>query len=816
MRRPGGASLAHVVRALLDAARRAGCLADCTTSTKGPFGLTPIGSAARRGDAKCIEALWAASPLAAPFGGGTDPGLGAEKQQQQQQQQLERGPPPTTPLLVCAASCTDLARAAEVVGGLLASLLKAAGASDVATAGVTAEGASAIASRVAAVVDQRSPMSKGGTTALEAAARAGSVTTVTLLRQAGAKPPPHFPAWRQCDDPAATRLEPLGVAGDWDADGQTGRLRVPGGGIESPASLLLAAVVGLPTDRRRAVLKALCDPSPPPAVAVLPPSRPLSLFRAMFDPARARLAPSDLSKSDKHPCLAPGVWASAWVDRCAEKDSAEAVSDVLALLAADVAAVPADVWKRAVALAVTRHQSVVQSHAAGPFSPFAGGSSATSASSAAQLAAADAPAGVGAAAPARPPSPSPATFPDVPLPSAAMCASAIVANSGALAICARKGGTDFARSLLALGANPEGRPGGPRPICEAAGLGVRGEALVGLLLESGASAFPTEETMHSSPLVRAVQGGSAATVRKLLERGAMASVDTQDGRTTTFLALERGDHAVLQALLAAPDGASASNILFVWSDRGENLVHAAVRGGNAACLALVLGLGAEPDHFDSKGATPLFRAAESSNSECMLMLLRAGASPELVVSSALRLRGLPESAEAGHRQVAESTSILLDRAMRLLQREASGKRARLATDESSSSGAAGSSGGAAAAGAAVGRQDSVGGSMDLEDLAAALASVVQSASGMDGPKPRPSARSRALAQPAPPHGPGHGAAAERPASSQGLGAVDSPAVAAMMQALVGSTGALAAPAAGRKRHLSDSDASSGGGESDSD
>jgi hypothetical protein len=278
----------------------------------------------------------------------------------------------------------------------------------------------------------------------------------------------------------------------------------------------------------------------------------------------------------------------------------------------------------------------------------------------------------------------------------------------------------------------------------------------------------------NSPLVCAIKGGSSALVRALIGQGAMVSVDTSDGRTALFMAMQKGNADMAMALLEAPDGRMDGTVSFVWSDKGQNLVHAAVQGGSAACLALVLQLGADADHRDRAGTTPLYRAAEASNSECMMMLLRAGADPAKVISSALKEGGITVSASpalpspfpaatgattaaasAGSDgdEVPEATRLLLDRAMRLLQREASGKRQKDGDADGAPASSSSGASAAAAAGSGAASADS-GMAMDFADLAAALASVVQSASST---RPRESHRR----QPSPPPPPA--ASAQSPA-----------------------------------------------------
>jgi len=696
-----GPSLAAVIGALVDLARAAGCAAEAAGTTLGAGGPAAIGLAARRGDGAALERLLAVSPSALPFGGGAE----------------AAAPEPAAgraePLLVSAASCPSPRLASSMVQALLARLMAATGA-----AACGAEGSEAAAARanVEAVLDARAVSPRGSRNAVAAAAAAGHHDVIMLLRRAGAALPPGHAAW---------------LGGHGSAPEAS-----PGG------EAVLLAVASAPERRRAPTLEALLAPAPPVARPCLRPSAPLSLLRCLLDPALV-LPPPVRHDAEWHPSRCPSAWGGRWLDACAKSGDVATTAAILGRLEAEAVALPAEAWE-------AMREAVSSGRAAGEAgSGLEAPASAASSSSSSSPAAAD---------PAPATAPAPAALPAY---QRGWCSASLVRGSDALHTAAAGGKEGFAKALLEAGADPDGPRPGLRPLCAAARLGADGRAVVSLLLARGASPHPDGATLHSSPLVCAVEGGSAAAVRDIIAAGAMVSVDTSDGRTPAFVAMERGDVDVLYALAAAPDAETESSAMFVWSDRRENLVHAAVRGGSADCVAAALNTGADVDHVDAQGATPLFRAAEHASSECMLMLLRAGADPAKVISSALRQRGIQAFDGADHAggaggaaaagSVARSTRLLLGRAVRLLEQEATGKRARSgpsgdagttpgvapasASSSSSAGGLAGESG--------AGDDGDEGTAMDLSDLAAALASVVQTASGSARPPPRGSGQAAA-------------------------------------------------------------------------
>lgn len=147
------------------------------------------------------------------------------------------------------------------------------------------------------------------------------------------------------------------------------------------------------------------------------------------------------------------------------------------------------------------------------------------------------------------------------------------------------------------------------------------------------------------------EADSAATVRALLERGALPQgnliIKGQSYRGTALWLATAPD--VIQALIEAkadPDRESGP-------DR-ETPLCAAIRQGQAEKARLLLAAGADPNRFDADGITPLGLAAGKLDAALCQLLLSKGARPDsgrivdgsTPLMQALRQGGSPESSAA--------------------------------------------------------------------------------------------------------------------------------------------------------------------------
>ena len=93
-----------------------------------------------------------------------------------------------------------------------------------------------------------------------------------------------------------------------------------------------------------------------------------------------------------------------------------------------------------------------------------------------------------------------------------------------------------------------------------------------------------------------------------------------------FHAALRGDDEALAALLAG-DPPWSMRYAETFAPDDATPLHAAAKSikGGAACVTLLLGVGADPNAKDALGLTPLHWAAEAGNIDCIRLLVDAGA-----------------------------------------------------------------------------------------------------------------------------------------------------------------------------------------------
>lgn len=151
-----------------------------------------------------------------------------------------------------------------------------------------------------------------------------------------------------------------------------------------------------------------------------------------------------------------------------------------------------------------------------------------------------------------------------------------------------------------------------------------GSAAAELLLDLGAEPNPGQQANGWSPLIRAVQAGKHALVRRLHEAGASLDSPGADGLTPLHWAAAGGDVATAALLLdlgAAVDPRCDESTPLQWASFD----------GEAEVVELLLARGADPDAVDDQGRTALALAArvEHGNRRTLDALLRAGADPTI-------------------------------------------------------------------------------------------------------------------------------------------------------------------------------------------
>ncbi|MVW72282.1 ankyrin repeat domain-containing protein [Bordetella sp. 15P40C-2] len=131
-----------------------------------------------------------------------------------------------------------------------------------------------------------------------------------------------------------------------------------------------------------------------------------------------------------------------------------------------------------------------------------------------------------------------------------------------------------------------------------------------------------QNDQRSTALMLAVQHGHVDIVAELSARGANANLCSIDGKFPLLVAIERGDDAMIEVLLASGVDVNASSR----PDRTTALMRAVERG-RVDLLSVLCSKGAQLDARDADAGTALTRAVYLGNLDAVKKLLELGAQP---------------------------------------------------------------------------------------------------------------------------------------------------------------------------------------------
>lgn len=138
-------------------------------------------------------------------------------------------------------------------------------------------------------------------------------------------------------------------------------------------------------------------------------------------------------------------------------------------------------------------------------------------------------------------------------------------------------------------------------------------------LEKDGIAFTTEAFLQK------VAEGDAPHVALFVEAGIDPSVRNNSNRTALWIATERRQLAVLEALLAGGVAPNEKNAPAM--EGGKSIVFEAVDSGDAAFVRALVEAGADAKLANEYGVPPLAEAARTGSLEMCVILLKGGADP---------------------------------------------------------------------------------------------------------------------------------------------------------------------------------------------
>jgi len=128
------------------------------------------------------------------------------------------------------------------------------------------------------------------------------------------------------------------------------------------------------------------------------------------------------------------------------------------------------------------------------------------------------------------------------------------------------------------------------------------------------------DQMGFTALMHAVINGNKEIVKCLLDNGADITIKNKRGQTAAFFAINSSNKEIVKLLIR-----SDPDLINNKDELGAKLLLFGVKKGNLEIVELLLELGANVDHTNSKGETALFHAIKICDDEVAIQLMNKGA-----------------------------------------------------------------------------------------------------------------------------------------------------------------------------------------------
>lgn len=188
-----------------------------------------------------------------------------------------------------------------------------------------------------------------------------------------------------------------------------------------------------------------------------------------------------------------------------------------------------------------------------------------------------------------------------------------------------------ARVLLRSGADPHVLLADGTPVAFSV-IEKHRVTLLDEMLRSGLNPNSIDESSGDSLLHRAARSLCAPCVMLLIREGADVNGATTTGDTPLLIAAKASANDIAAHLLAHHAAFDLPE-----SESGKTPLSYALAAQNGPQINWYLAHGADPNHIDAVGSTPLITAAETGNSALVERLLLAGADPLLAVGDGARV-----------------------------------------------------------------------------------------------------------------------------------------------------------------------------------